>query len=467
MSVNFGGRTIIKPGAYSQVDVEGMIPISIGGLRVLAMLGEADRGEPQTIKWFNNPSNAKKYFQNGDLLTGLQIAWNPAPVIPGADLIAAIRVNPATQASHILQDTTPADAIILTAKDWGIIALTVTVTDHTGDRSITVSDGVTTETTGTYDNNAAIIADINENFTLVTAEIASGTPTLVVAASSTPFGTAGTNPAPVQSDWETCVDLLRTEGIQGVIPVTEDAAVHVYTLDHAIEMSQLKIKKERRIFVGHDLGETVSDITTRAGNLNNHRALLVTPGIMRHNANGEVVTLPSVYTACAIAGMWVGAEFNYPLTFDYINALGLETKYELADIETLIQGGVLVVESVIGKGYRIVQAVTTHISSDNPVYRELSISSLADIMSIELRDTLEELYVGKPYTNDTKESIKNTTISKLNLFVRNGWLIESEAGDPPYRNINIFKEGVAISVEWEGSPSVPNNYVFITSSFTL
>ncbi len=469
MSVFFGGRQIIKPGAYSQVDVEGMVPISVGGLKVLAVIGEADRGEPKTIKWFNNPSNAKTYYKSGGLLTGMQICWNPSPTIPGADLIAAIRVNPATQAEHTLLDGDGKNAIELTARDWGIAQYEIAVSESLGEASITVTkEGTLIEATSILDTNTKLVDYINENFTTVTAvEITADNPTIVTTLVKTNFGVSGTNPAPELADYQDCIDLLRTESIQGIVPVTPLDSVHAYALDHAVEMSGLKMKKERRIFVGHDIGDNIAAIKSRSEDLNNSRAVLATPGIKRFDADGNVTTLSAVFTACAIAGMWVGADFNYPLTYDYINALGLEVVYELLDIEDLIQAGVIVVENVPGRGYRIVQAVTTHQIDNNIAYVELSVNSLADIMSIELRDILEQLYVGKPYLSDTAESIRNTTISMLNQFVKMGWLIESEAGDPPYRNINVFKEGTAVFVEWEGSPSVPNNYVLITSSFTL
>ena len=465
--VVFGGKQIVKPGAYSIVDAEGMFPVSVGGQKILAIIGKADRGQPKTVLWFNNPVSAKNIFKSGELLKAAQIAWSPSTSLPGADLIAMIRVNPATKASHQLSDAQSKPAIELESKDWGVIPLKVTVSiSESTNRVVTITDGETTEVTPPFNENSDIVSWINENSLLVNASLITGdNPDLIASVVETDFTIAGTNPDPNAEDWEYCVDLLRTEEVNGIIPVTSDATIHAYVKSHCNEMSDILVKKERRMFVGHALNENIADIKTKAFNLGSHRALLASPGIKRA-FSGVVETLSSVYTAAALAGMWAGVDSAYPLTFDYVDALGLEKIYEDAEIKDLAQNGVTVIELVPRRGYRVVRAITTHISSENILYQELSVSTLADVMSQNIRDHLEMLFIGKPKRPDTIPSMQTALESMLNQFVRLNWLVGDE-NNPPYRNISIFQEGTAFFVNWEGSISVPVNYVLITSSFTL
>jgi hypothetical protein len=103
---------------------------------------------------------------------------------------------------------------------------------------------------------------------------------------------------------------------------------------------------------------------------------------------------------------------------------------------------------------------------NNVLYRELSVSTLADMMSIELREYQEMKFVGKRKETTTPVSIENATISKLNQFVERGWLV----GDPikgilPYRNLRVVEIPLGYTLDWEGSPSEPNNYILMTSHF--
>lgn len=464
--VFFGGKQIVRPGAYSVVDAESMTPISVGGQRVLALIGECEGGEPQTVKWFNNAISAKNNFISGDLLNGMKIAWAPSPELNGADLIAGIRVNPATRASHTLLDDQAGNSVTFTSKDYGdykSFKIKCAVTEG----SVIISVKEETEGIEEISDACATTDDIvtwftsNSQLVDVTKD---GSNDPVEVADYVAFDTAGTNPSPDSDDWQTCIDLLESvTQCDGIIPVTTDATVHSKVKTHVSSMSDLKVRKERRMFAGHATSETVEQITTRATNLGTHRAVLCTPGIKK-DIDGTVTTLSSVFTACAVAGMWAGNDPAEPLTFDYINALGLETEYSSAEIETLIAGGVLVVETAIGKGYRIVQSVTTYTSTENMLYKELSMSTLADMISMNMRTNLEDLFVGKKNSATTPTSIKNSVESILKKFERLGWIVGTSTV-PAFRNIIIYRENTSYQIEYEASLCEPNNYVLITSHF--
>ena len=464
--VYFGGSNIVKPGAYSQVDASGMISAGLAGGKVPLFLGEAEDGKPQEILYFDSATEAKKVLGSGDLLTGMQIAWSPSPNLSGAGMVACVRVNKGTQATH-----TFTDMMTLTSYGYNTNPYQYKIAIAATTATLTITDGTITEVFEAENTAAAMVPVINANSGLVSAvEAGTGVGTLIVEAAYADFSTQGTSPTAASTDWEEAVALAELADIQAVVPVTTDATVHAYVKNHVISMSSIANKKERRMFAGHALAETVDEILARVVSFGTHRALMATPGIKRV-VNGTVTTLSAAFTACAIAGMWAGSPDEHPLTFDYISALGLEKSYTSAELTKLIQGSATPIEDVPGKGYRIAIAQTAHTLDSNIMYKELSVSTLADSMSRELRDYLETKFVGKTDVT-VVTSATNATITKLNTFVKAGWLVAGPdplTGEelPPYRNVNVRKVGTALEVEWEGSPIVPNNYVLITSYFTL
>jgi hypothetical protein len=461
--VYFAGKQRVKPGAYSQVDAQNMVPLSNGDSKVLAILGEADSGEPQKLLWANDPANAKAALRGGDLLDLANIAWAPSANItenPGADLIALVRVNKGTQAT-----TNIGTSITLTSVGYDVRPYKYGIdAGEGGGWVVTLTDGESTETSPEVSkNNDAVVAWINANSKLITASKTSET-AIVATSGLVAFTTVGTSPTATSEDWQTAIDLLaQDKRIQGVVLASTDETIHAYAKT-AIDTASSN-RKERRLFVGHEAGETADQVLTRAANFASSRACLASPGIKRLKSDGTLASSP-MYLAAAAAGMWAGGDPKEPLTFKYIGALGIDKVYTDPDeIEKLVAGGVLVVEQT-NSGYRIVQGVTTYTADQNILYRELSVSTLADLMAREMRDEMEGKVVGRARTSTDATSVYNRAISKLNQFVKRGWLIGDEIqGIAPYRNVSLYRVGLGWGVEYEGSPAEPNNFVLISSHY--
>lgn len=198
----FGGRTITVPGAYGFGDASDLVDISIGALNVVMIAGEAEGGQPNTPLIFGvgSQDRALKMIRGGNLAEAMHAAWNPSPdsTIKGADVIIAVRVNPATRAGTILLDTagTPANAIQIYDRDWGKhgngtqIGILAGKVDDTLRRVVVkkVADGVNQTSpdlgeilTIAYTGNGTATVDLN---------IVSSVPNLVVAISGATDGSA-------------------------------------------------------------------------------------------------------------------------------------------------------------------------------------------------------------------------------------------------------------------------------------
>jgi hypothetical protein len=127
----------------------------------------------------------------------------------------------------------------------------------------------------------------------------------------------------------------------------------------------------------------------------------------------------------------------------------------------LLDAGVAVVEST-RKGFRIVQGKTASSSSDL-TEQELSVNTLKDMMSQDMRDYLEEKHVGTAGVEGIELTIYNDAISRINYYKDEQKWISGYV----QKSVKVVKDGTSFYVDWEGSPTLPINNFFITSHFTL
>lgn len=105
--VYFNGRYVTHPGAYSTITSEATTAVDDSNQRVVALVGESQGGTPNEVLFFDDPEAAKRVLRGGELLKGCQKAWSPTNNGEGANLIAVIRSNQATQSKLELNDGIP------------------------------------------------------------------------------------------------------------------------------------------------------------------------------------------------------------------------------------------------------------------------------------------------------------------------------------------------------------------------
>lgn len=456
INITFGGATIRRPGAYAIVDTTNMVPVTLGAMRGLAFVGELDEGatlEPGRVYAFTDPSEARKALKQGDTLDAMNVAWQH-----GADLIYVSGVNKSTAASITLKDGTTTDLMKLTSKIYGTdgnaITVTVTATD------LTIALGAASEVYKLETKSMAeLSAEINGASKLViSGVIAAGT---LGVLSTTNLSGGGAGPDVTDTDWQDAIDLLETEFLDGVIPVSTEAAIQAKVDAHVQAMSSVKNRRRRRGFYGHAVGASVDDILASAMAISDERALLASPCPLIADSTGNKVAKPSYFTAAAAAGIWAGQDPQEPITYKLVKFSGLEVQYKANEIETLLGGHVCVVEVVRNVGYRIVQGCTTDSSADL-TKNELSVSTLKDMMSGNLETYFENKYVGKAGVAGIEVTIYNDLVSMLELFIKNNW-ISGYVAD----SVQVRKSGTAFYLEWEGTPTLPINNFLITTNLSL
>ena len=104
-SFSFAGKTRLTPGAISRVTPNSLAAGNAASNGIVALIGEAEGGEPGTVVTFDEPNEAVEYFKSGPLADAVKVAFDPSadPRIPGGAFRAVCyKTNQGTQSGTIL-----------------------------------------------------------------------------------------------------------------------------------------------------------------------------------------------------------------------------------------------------------------------------------------------------------------------------------------------------------------------------
>lgn len=118
MAVFFNGRLLTTPTSASAVNDDAMRNQNPGIGNVVALVGRSAAGKPKTALRFGGPDQAKAELIDGELLTAVQMAFDPSTETGGPTEVIAIRVQPAEQASLMLKAGAD-DVISLKSTNYG------------------------------------------------------------------------------------------------------------------------------------------------------------------------------------------------------------------------------------------------------------------------------------------------------------------------------------------------------------
>lgn len=119
MPVFFGGRLLFTPAVASVIDDSAMRNQNLSVGNIIAYVGPAEGGTPNSILKFGSPSEARDVLRSGALLDAVERAFDPSPQTYGPSKVVAVRVNPAVQASLMLK-ASATDVIQLQSEGYGL-----------------------------------------------------------------------------------------------------------------------------------------------------------------------------------------------------------------------------------------------------------------------------------------------------------------------------------------------------------
>ena len=197
--------------------------------------------------------------------------------------------------------------------------------------------------------------------------------------------------------------LEDVEAVSVVVCDSTDAAVHQMLRESVMAASAQQ--HERIAVVGGEAEETVSQLLARAENLNCERMVLVC---------GKGID--GIDAASAMAGaIATGADPSVPLHGAALYALGTAGRWNDAEIDSLVRGGVTPIETT-GGVTSPVRAVTTRSKTDgvsDATWRELSTILIVDDVIPSVRAALRSRFARSRNNAQTRSAIRSQVVVEL------------------------------------------------------
>lgn len=285
------------------------------------------------------------------------------------------------------------------------------------------------------------------------------------------------------------------EDVQVIVPcVSSDAGTDLFTdaastfdIDSVVTAvsanltlrASIKNRKEAQGVVGVQVANLAA-ANTKASEIADFNIQLTVQDVAFLNGTGTIKVGKPHVTAAIIAGMRLGTEVGEPLTHKTLKVtkvghiLDADTLADTGtinvgtDAESLIDGGVTIIEKA-GSGYRLVVDNTTYGIDSSFVYNRGSVIEAVQFVSKTLRQTAEEIFVGKKVSNGVAQSIKSILRNKLReLNQPDVQIITSSEGAPEGFREDTFTvtvTGNTANVSVEILPVQGMEFIFI--DFTL
>jgi hypothetical protein len=288
------------------------------------------------------------------------------------------------------------------------------------------------------------------------------------------------------ADWKKAINLLRDQPCYFVVPIltgldaSNEALVRDALIAHVLEMSDIKVKKRRVVFLGHRRGLIVDDVASPgkadvtaveaiATTLNTSRAVFVSPGLTRKILDVDK-DVNSYLIAAAAAGIKAGAPPQRPLTLRKIQAASLEWNFDITAQEKLVKMGASYVVPHKGK-FRFGIGQTTWLQDFDPVKSEISLVHIGDTIAATAENELEEKHGAKEFGGprhlaafkaDFEDILEESR--KLGMLVDGNDPVTGEFV-PAYRNVKVSFASRRWSASCSATAAEPGNYITIEIGF--
>lgn len=204
--------------------------------------------------------------------------------------------------------------------------------------------------------------------------------------------------------------LAGCEDVQIMVCDSSDIAVQQSLRQSVTEASA---NRRERIAVVGGTEESVEQLVEHAAALNSERMVLVGPDAL--DEDGAPVS--AVFAAAAVAGaIAAGGDPAVPLNGAALYGLGgLSAAYTDNDIDTLVRGGVLPLESINGviSPVRGITTRTTTGGAADATWRELTTILIVDDVIPAVRNALRSRFARTKNTAQTRSAIRSQVIVEL------------------------------------------------------
>lgn len=354
-----------EPGVFINFETTGTIGVAPGPFGVVGVPFTAAWGPLDEFTLLNNPSELD-YTYGADNGNGTTTSWVARDIFEGgAAQVLARRIGDGTEAkaSKVLQNTTPAPAMTLTAKYHGTRGNAFGVTTRTNPmdaalRDLLILEGGAVRETYTYapTDITALAAKINDTVSGSNLVVASAVTSGVVLATVTnsTFTGGANGGAPIAADYIDATGAFERNG--GFDIFTLDGVANSAIVSSLVAWTRSMNDAGRYVFtvVGGDTGEVVSAAITRAQGYNNE--FVATLGGQDFKVtlpDGTEVARTSAQLAPRLAGAIAASGLSGSVTRAVMRGVKLANPLSGPELASSIKGGLV---SLIRRGEQVIVA---------------------------------------------------------------------------------------------------------------
>lgn len=225
-------------------------------------------------------------------------------------------------------------------------------------------------------------------------------------------------------------------------------AVNLQAVTHCITASNTKNRSERNCYVSKKAA--FASVQSAAQDLNHERVSMLFQDVEALDASGEQAWFDPWAASVMVAGMQAGMPVGTPATFKRLNVSGVrhqdfnpKTQAELA-----IDKGLTPLEPVDSGGFRVVVHNTTYSADANFVFNRVHVLAAADTVAYNLRQQLEEVFVGDKARTGSAEAIKNAVVALMSRFLNDELIVGDDTnGGLGWKDLIVTIVGNVATVE--------------------
>lgn len=316
----------------------------------------------------------------------------------------------------------------------------------------------------------AIIDAVNANSSRVKASANNGAEDRVIPENlSTTFLSGGVEGDYDADAWSEALAMLEAEDVQFISTPDDDAAVHAAIKTHCESMSSVTGRKERQFLVGSayktgQLSTEMDAAISAATTLNSKNGMYVFNGGRQRDANGSIQNYGGAYAACMLMGAKCTLAINQPLTFKTLNFIDLEWKLSDTNLENLLKNGVATVNYNSNGIPHLVRQFNTYQTNDIK-FNEFSVVTEMFFASRDLRNSLEQQFIGKPGTAVTGGVLRGAVEARLAIYEDLGIFIKDPSTGTSWWNVQISLNADQVFIDYDAYVTLPVNFQFVTNHF--
>lgn len=218
----------------------------------------------------------------------------------------------------------------------------------------------------------------------------------------------------VPESWADKFSALSGKGGYYLVPLSPKQAIHSEAI--AFVNDRTDTGEPMRVICGGDYDEKIEDVLKRQSLLKSPRGLLTGFSGERSMDDGRILKLPGYLVASQVGGLASGLAIGESITYKSIilTELSKNSQYTNSQLDQLNLSGVVTAEYVMNrKAFKISDDVTTYNNPQDPVQNEMAVGEANDFFVADLKDNLDNTFIGSKVVEISAQYIKNHIQSYL------------------------------------------------------